>query len=92
MTKQELLLYYGYIEMNFIEHDGLYYFQSTNPFLPIFIIATTFIPNLATPQSTLPLIEFDEANIVGLIQDCKLTVYDETYTIPLKEYFLTCLN
>lgn len=86
MTLKELKLYYGYVQMRYSEQDGLYYFQSDNFWGRPFNIATVTIPNLATPESTLPLIEFED--IVGLYMDKTLTVYDQTYIKPLEEKFL----
>lgn len=89
MKLEQLLESYGHISMGYMEQDGLYYFRSTNPIEARITIACEFMPNLLTPQSTLPLIHFNDVNIVGVIKDMTLTVYDEAYVLPLTEFFLS---
>jgi len=83
MYKKKLLDTYGHVHMRYIHEDEIYYFQNANAMDPEIIIATEFIPNLLTPQTTLPLIEFDF--ILGSRVEGKITIYDQVYEIPLKE-------
>ena len=55
MYKKKLLDTYGHVHMRYIHEDEIYYFQNANAMDPEIIIATEFIPNLLTPQTTLPL-------------------------------------
>lgn len=86
MKKSELFENYGHAPMRFMEQDGLYYFESTDEFITLFIACDT-IPNLATPETELPLIEFKD-HIVGAFEpydDEPLSIYDIHYTIVLEQ-------
>lgn len=88
MVRLDILQLYGHIPMEYMEENGLYYFQTANQYQKQIIIATVHMPNLLTPQTTLPLILFDEVNIVGVYMNNILSIYDLTYIKPLEEMFI----
>jgi len=75
---------YGHINMRYIQEKGLYYFINDKGPWNI-TIATEFVPESATPHGTIPLVECDSGNIVGLFVDKTLYIFDITYSIPLEE-------
>jgi len=84
MNKNELLNGYGHVPMQYMQENELYYWQSPKWLCPLITIATEFVPELATPQSSLALIEHDSGNIVGALIDNTLHVFDVAYTLPLE--------
>jgi hypothetical protein len=83
LNKEQLIKEYGHVPMYFLEHDNLYYFEADCD-CGIIIIACDTIPNLATPQTDLPLIEFND-HIVGLYFNGDLTIYDNIYQLELEQ-------
>lgn len=97
--KDKLISEYGHMIMRYVEEDGLYYFESkmfeyttehvpgkysARSYSPMIVIATEFVPELATPWTDITLADCQSGNIVGfLIESNVLHILDQAYTIPL---------